>query len=458
MKSGKFKKSLAKPLAAALALCTLCGGQAMAEEIVENVVVPLPTPAQAGIIGGADDVTGIVVADAAENPYALLADQSEYAEDIENNRDFFPMQYPALTEEEAARVTDLLARYDAGERAAQPSVLGATENVRIGVYALPAEQYGGEGVYLILPDEALTDDDLLAIIEAYDALGLRFDPGALTLRNCMRGASATGTRELADTEPARYAALTDHYRRRAIPEPQGFTALPGDDGVGVVTLEADLFCGLTRFLFFPARRMADDELLGFVAAEMGTLTATAEQLAACETALLRAMHDQMGMPYSVTRVSESFMRESDNAAYGTERMVYYAQFEQADDLQAWWGYLSAETGELVYASWFDDAFSGIASNVYGTPYDPQYAQIARQFVEDLGGDIADVQALGDGSINGMPGAQLRVTLLDGATYDLAVDYATSRVFSLSYSDAERSQNEADYMFAMYESWFEEGLE
>ena len=59
-------------------------------------------------------------------------------------------------------------------------------NVRVGVYALDPAEYDGERVLLLLPGNCLTDEEMLAILDAYRQLGELFDPDALNERNRAR--------------------------------------------------------------------------------------------------------------------------------------------------------------------------------------------------------------------------------------------------------------------------------
>ena len=100
-----------------------------------------------------------------------------------------------LTMGERKRMEKLMAAYAAGERTGDgASVLEAKQNVRVGVYALDPAEYDGERVLLLLPGNCLTDEEMLAILDAYHQLGEVFDPDALNERNCVRG--HTYTRDL----------------------------------------------------------------------------------------------------------------------------------------------------------------------------------------------------------------------------------------------------------------------
>ena len=88
-----------------------------------------------------------------------------------------------LTTGERKRMEKLMAAYAAGERTGDgASVLEAKKNVRVGVYALDPAEYDGERVLLLLPGNCLTDEEMLAILDAYRQLGEPFDPDALNER------------------------------------------------------------------------------------------------------------------------------------------------------------------------------------------------------------------------------------------------------------------------------------
>lgn len=107
------------------------------------------------------------------NPY--LTDLTAYYEDV------VEWQQPSLTDEEKARLPDMLSRYQQGERPTQ-SVLNKTENVSVGVYSLDAADYQGESVFVLLPVRLLTDDELLGLIDAFAQLDLPFDADGLRQR------------------------------------------------------------------------------------------------------------------------------------------------------------------------------------------------------------------------------------------------------------------------------------
>ena len=160
-----------------------------------------------------------------------------------------------LTMGERKRMEKLMAAYAAGERTGDgASVLEAKKRVRVGVYALDPKEYDGERVLLLLPGNCLTDEEMLAILDAYHQLGEVFDPDALNERNCVRG--HTYTRDLSKEEDERNENLRSQIergilRREDVPEK-----------LKAVELDNASFLGSYngKFIFTPYRRLTDDEL------------------------------------------------------------------------------------------------------------------------------------------------------------------------------------------------------
>lgn len=163
-------------------------------------------------------------------------------------------QWPGLTSGEIKRAKKLLAAYQGGEASGDgSSVLSVTKNVSLGVYPLNPEEYDGEAVFVILPNISLTDEQMLALIDAYNQLGLAFDPEDLSYRNCMRGGGIECTRFYTDEEQERRTTLRNLIRRGK---------LTGVEAKDVLRIELDTryFNGLDGFSFRPYRRMTDEEM------------------------------------------------------------------------------------------------------------------------------------------------------------------------------------------------------
>lgn len=161
-----------------------------------------------------------------------------------------------LTTGERKRMDKLMTAYAAGERTGDgASVLEAEKNVRVGVYALDPVEYDGERVLLLLPGNCLTDEEMLAILDAYHQLGEAFDPDALCERNCVRGQMYLRSVTAEDEE--RWASLKAQVERGMLKRedvPQTLKA---------VELDEASFLGSQngKFIFTPYRRLTDDELL-----------------------------------------------------------------------------------------------------------------------------------------------------------------------------------------------------
>lgn len=180
-------------------------------------------------------------------------------------------QRPRMTAGEAERAKSLLAAYQAGViRYEGESILNKMEDVIVGVYALNPEEFDGEAVYVILPGPCMTDEQLLAVIAAYDEMGLIFDPDALSYRNCARGGGIETTRFLVEEERERYTRLADMIERGLID--------PSDAGEAEALqpkLDSRYFCGMPDFTIRPYRAMTDEEFVAQLA-DMGCHDMTGE--------------------------------------------------------------------------------------------------------------------------------------------------------------------------------------
>lgn len=168
-------------------------------------------------------------------------------------------QYPQLTPSEIERAHVLAADYKAGKVTGDGAgVLCAMENVVVGVYPLDPKDFDGERVYVILPFSELTDEQLLAIIDAHDRLGLEFDPEGLSYRNCMRGGGVECSRFFTAEERERYSYMSDRIRRG---EMSTMGIDPDEAGLLCPKLNEDEFCGLQDFTIRPYRRITDEEMI-----------------------------------------------------------------------------------------------------------------------------------------------------------------------------------------------------
>ncbi len=188
------------------------------------------------------------------------ANSDEYVE-LPNDGEWFTtgdlMREPWLTAGEQRRAVHLQEQYEKGEIAyTGESVLNKMTDVIVGVYALNPDDYDGETMFVLLPVCCLSDDMLLAIIDAFHQAGQPFDPAALNYRNCMRGGGIEASRLLTDEERERSTEIRLLISRGMITGEQA-------ENVGVPFVPAlDPFyhCGLDLFTFRPYRQLTDLEI------------------------------------------------------------------------------------------------------------------------------------------------------------------------------------------------------
>lgn len=180
-------------------------------------------------------------------------------------------QRPRMTAGESKRAEKLLAAYLAGEVSyTGESILNKMENVIVGVYALDPADYAGESAFVILPGPCMTDEQILAIIDAYDQLGLTFDPYALSAKNCARGGGIETNRFFTEEERTRYQTLA-----RLIEHGLLDVTAAGDVRSIQPKLDSRYFCGLPDFTIRPYRAATDEEFVATLV-DMGYRDMTGE--------------------------------------------------------------------------------------------------------------------------------------------------------------------------------------
>ena len=211
-------------------------------------------------------------------------------------------QRPRLTAGEAARAKALLAKVQAGEIAyTGESVLDKMEDVVVGVYTIDAENYGGEQAFVLLPGPCMTDEQLLSLIDAFDQLGLTFDPDALSYRNCARGGGLECSRFLTDEERERYQQLADLIERGLLDVarlnmPQAIQP----------KLDSRYYCGMEDFTLRPYRAISDEELCAMLVAS-GVHDMTGElDLSALEKESRDILYTRLDCPLSMKLESISY--------------------------------------------------------------------------------------------------------------------------------------------------------
>ena len=381
----------------------------------ENEVVVLPTVAP---------VTQVDASPKAD--YSSNAQAGYYASMSVEGENY---QAPRMTVEENARAKELLTAYKAGERPAH-GVLNEMDNAVVGVYTLNPEDYECETLYVLLPVNPLTDEQILEVIDAFAKCGQTFDPDALSYKNCMRGGGIESSRFLQEEERDRFNILRDLYIRQGFTSDVVYTPLVSDDGLGAATLDADSYCGLECFHFFPARSMTDDELLRYVIynedgdpTEYGNYVAYEKQLR-LELARL------VGAPMVMTRQDENMGVMGDfNISYDDEK-VYSASFLSADGTN-YWGSLDIDTNKAlsINVSHNNDLKY---SDLHLNPFDEKWLTIAKEAVLEARGDsVAILAALSSGEVwlseVGF-GVLVNVTMVDGSYYGIQIVYQNESIY------------------------------
>ncbi|MGN0773829.1 MAG: hypothetical protein ACI4MP_08600 [Candidatus Ventricola sp.] len=278
------------------------------------------------------------------------ADEDGCYEDVE--------QRPRLTAGEAARAKALLARVQAGEIAyAGESILDRMEDVIVGVYALDPGDYDGERAYVLLPGTCLTDEQLLSLIDAFDRLGLVFDPDALNYRNCARGGGIECSRFLAAEERERFTLLANLIERGLL-DAEAFSCAQAVQP----KLDSRYYCGMEDFTLRPYRAIPDEELCAMLV-QSGVHDRTGEvDVSDLEKTSRAILYERLGCPLSMTLAymfyeggyTPAQFDANGNQAWASEGRSSYGAFftyRTAEGIEAYADTtFDRETGELVSAS------------------------------------------------------------------------------------------------------------
>lgn len=415
-----MKKELACPL---LILALLLAPGAFAVE--ENVVVELPT------------VAPMVRPTASPAPNYLPDGLVAYYWD--GVADPVSEQTPALSDEEKQRLPGLLSAYEKGERPSE-SVLHPTEKVTLGVYALNPEDYDGERAYVLLPNVSLTDDQLLAIIDAYAQLGLSFSEGTLGYRNCMRGGGTDYSRYLIGEEHERETLLYQLYRRQELRPQSTMPPLPRDGGIARIDLNGAYY-EFMEFRFVPYRRLTDEELLQYIDATTDE-SVTPAQYIAYEKQARSELARLAGAPLTLKLNQETVTPQHDSsiAERGEYNKVYGAFFHVSSTDVQYDNYsivMDTETGicRFLAARVTDE---GVFESSPGIDHnDPIWSEIARGYVESIRADGVQVKAVEAQDVitlgSGRTCVNVLVAMEDGGCYDLTIACDNNQVVDLSYS-------------------------
>ena len=416
-------------------ILALCMMTLFAVSNAENSVEILPTAAP---------MPGLVPE---ENPYAF-EDLSAYYEDE------WEYQTPALTKTETERLPDIQKRWNEGMRP-EKSILNLTENVCVALIQLPPDQYEGESWFLILPTREMTDEELLEVTDAYEQLGIKFSPDMVSWHNCMRGGGiGHALRSMRDDERERTRSVAGQFIRGGLRPERPFTASVTDDGLGYITLDEEMFNGLDFFVFYPARRMTDEELLQLYALMNKEPAAAPDEMAQYENLIRQELQAKLGMPLSAGRSDEESVHPANEGnVYGDERIGYFTSFTEVGGTgRRWSGGIDISTGMLIEASvTLDDRYytaSNMISDVLMDPWDARWKEIAETAVKalrkDQGAGISDVRSWCETTLNDLIAAEVRVSADNGSVYRVRIAYVFETAMEIDYKDETAIACEDEY--------------
>lgn len=244
----------------AVSLYLPAGAQAVTEDVVEE--------APAVSIGTVQPAVSYLPDASYYSEYGEWQPSWEYAESCvpgeatpEDGVYYDVEQRPRLTSGEKVRATRLARQLAAGEISYEgDSVLNLCENAVLSVLSLDPSSYDGEQLFFLLPGTCMTDDQLLAVIDACAKAGVAFDPDMFNERNCMRGGGIETTRSFTGEERERYTLLHTLIRTGKFDYPDDLAESP----VINVLLDARYYSGLEDFSVKPYRSMTDTEMLALL--------------------------------------------------------------------------------------------------------------------------------------------------------------------------------------------------
>lgn len=173
--------------------------------------------------------------------------------------------YPWLTDMELERARQFQAALKAGEIAYGGSSVINPPSVTdddVAVFTLDPKDFCGESFFVFLPDSRiLSDVQLVALLSAFEELGINFDPDSLNDRNCCRHCNILETRDLKPEEQERMDAIVSRIRSGELKRED----ITSDVKVFSVEKNTHRGWGLDNrlFQFYPYRSMTDDELALF---------------------------------------------------------------------------------------------------------------------------------------------------------------------------------------------------
>ena len=204
---------------------------------------------------------------------------------------------PFLTPGEIERALTLRQAYELGEKTGDgKSILNKAENVSLGVYALNPSDFANEPFYHILPATNLTDEEILALIDAYALMGYRFYPEKLSYKNTVRGGGEETSRLMMEEEYNRLHALAEMIT-------YGYLDVEITCENLFITLDARYHKGMTEFKLLPYRSLTDEELVSWILSMGYRDESDKYDFAAIEKQARSALYELFSLPLSMQRES-----------------------------------------------------------------------------------------------------------------------------------------------------------
>ena len=222
--------------------------------------------------------------------------------------DFIDFVSPWLTDIELAKMREFQAALKdgditySGDSIVNPSTVNSQD---VAVFTLNPEDFCGESYYVFLPDsQSLSDTQLVALAAAFEDLGIDFDPDSLNDRNCCRHCNVLETRWLTDEENDRMEEIRAKIRRGQLKKED----IPSDTQVLTAEKRTPRTWGLDSktFLFYPYRRMTDDELALFALMDEGIWDIDPDEL---QAAALKDTGELINLPGNVRKYNPCTNRE-----------------------------------------------------------------------------------------------------------------------------------------------------
>ena len=233
--------------------------------------------------------------------------------------------YPWLTDLELVKFREFQTALKDGEIGyAGESIINPTTvtDDDVAVFTLDSNDFCGESYYVFLPDSSsVTDTQMVALAAAFEELGIDFDPDSLNDRNCCRHCNVLETRILTDEENSRMETIKDRIRRGQLKKKD----IPAGTKVLTVEKRTSRGWGLDRktFLFYPYRRMTDDELALFALADEEAWDVDPDEL---KTAALKDAGELINLPRSVHEyepcISRALMQNKGDTYLPRSNAVY----------------------------------------------------------------------------------------------------------------------------------------